>query len=107
VNDVGLPRIFLKPNGSIGSFILWIWFLGVGIFRRSSEENNRLDPCKFTIFLNILFTAEDLAQREALLQIKNFIFHHQPKEATPKGSMLISSTNGKNERGCPLLEGRC
>jgi hypothetical protein len=34
--------------------------------------------------LTFSFTTEDLAQREALLWIKDFIFHRQPKEATPR-----------------------
>jgi hypothetical protein len=38
VRGKGLPRIFLTPNGFIGSFIPWIWFLGVGTFRKSFED---------------------------------------------------------------------
>jgi hypothetical protein len=35
-------------------------------------------------FSTFHFTVEDPAQREALLQIKDFIFHWNPKEATPR-----------------------
>jgi hypothetical protein len=36
------------------------------------------------VCLTFNFTSEDLAQREALHRITDFIFHPQPKEATPR-----------------------
>jgi hypothetical protein len=43
-----------------------------------------VDPYEFQFHLTFNFTIEDPTQREALHQIKDFIFHRQPKEATPR-----------------------
>jgi hypothetical protein len=40
--------------------------------------------CKYTILYDIQFHGQIPVQKEALLQIKDFIFHHQPKDATSK-----------------------
>jgi len=102
----GLPRIFLAPNGFIGSFIPWIWFLGVGTFRKSFEDNNRLVSSKHSIFLNILIYFIGSSSKGSTPPDQELYISPSTKGHHTKSGMLVPSTSGKVERGHPLSEGR-
>jgi hypothetical protein len=56
------------------------WYIQEELMRKMIEWTH----VSSQYFLTFSFTAENLVQREALLQIKYFIFHRKLKEATPR-----------------------
>jgi hypothetical protein len=85
VRGIGQPRISLTPNGYIGFSIPWTWYLEVGTSRRKQEGKlETREVLANSLCVTFSFTVEIPMQREALLRIKDFIFHHQPENTMPK-----------------------
>jgi hypothetical protein len=84
VNDAGLQEYSSNTMGPpvcsyYGYGSLELVYLGGAL-----EQTVEWIHVSSTFFSTFRFTTEDLAQREALCRIKNFIFHLQPKNTTPK-----------------------